>query len=141
MDFLNCKFNQYILHESSIKSIFVEQSRIKIIFDDGFYDKKHKQYQNCAIEIIINKLNHFSIDSFCYIEKRKRKSITRISFHSFLKMLRKDSFKVMMDYYSDFERAIVLIGNIKKSIICFKVTDIDSLSFFANDSFVATAQG
>ena len=141
MDFLNCKFNQYILHESSIKSIFMEQSRIKIVFDDGFYDKKHKQYQNCAIEIIINQLNNFSIDSFCYIEKRKRKTITSISFNSFLKMLRKDSFKVMMDYYSDFERAIVLIGNIKNSIICFKVTDIDSLSFFTNDSFVATAQG
>ena len=53
----------------------------------------------------------------------------QVSFEKFKKLLRKGSFCVESDFYSEFERAILLYGRIAKTRIELKITDIKDVIF------------
>ena len=129
MSFSFSQLGQYILHDSSVNSIITQDTTLQFLFKEGYFDMNHQQYSNCSMSLIIEKLRCFPIDSVCYIEERKGKRISTLTFASFTKLVKKYAFVIESEYYSLFENAILLLGNIKNKFICIKITDIDSISF------------
>ena len=135
--FLNSSFYNYLLHDSSIDTIYLDGSNIYLNFNSGFFDYKHNQLENCKIIVTIKDLSKLNINSFINIKKTisKRKSTVykQILFADFEKMLLKNNFEIEAEYYSDFERAILLVGKVGNYGLEFKITDIDKLDFCFDD--------
>lgn len=130
MAFCN-SLDDYLLHESSIDDIVLENNCIALVFKRGFYDKKHNQLSNCKIIIEINSFQDYSADSFAtiwkYVYRRKSRKGKLISWSELKKALNRDEFIVDSHFCSEFEKAILILGRISKYEIELKITDIDSL--------------
>ena len=128
MHFLESPLCDFWLHESSIKQIDIDASRIIINFDNGFWNKNHEQLKECKMIINISPLNYSNVNSFFSVKKRGYFN-KEISPESFLKRLKKDHFVIDVEYYSEFEKSILLVGRILDVEMEIKITDIDCISF------------
>jgi len=129
MKFLNNELINFWLHESTIRFVRIQKNEIHLIFNKGFWDFNHRQKKNCTIVLTIKELNVENVNSFVTITKggiRKKKQFTLLNFN---KAMLKSEFTIDVDYYSEFEKSIMLLGRIRNTEICFKVTDIDHITY------------
>lgn len=133
MFFLDESIRGFLLHESSIKKISYEASRLILEFNRGFRNKNHEELANCKIIIAVKNMRETSISSFLSIYKstegRYCTKSTQLSLSKFSKMLLKGDFIIESEFYSEFERAILLFGYISNHRIELKITDIEQLEF------------
>ena len=129
MHFLDIPLRKFWLHDSSIQSITVHDSQIIFGFKSGFYNEKHEQLKNGKILISIRNLNSQNFSCFCSVINRTALN-KEISLEKFQKCLKKHCYIIDVDYYSEFERSILLLGYINKKQIEFKVTDVEQIDFF-----------
>ncbi len=128
MYFLEIPLRNYLLHESSVSEVFCEQSKIWFIFDCGFWNNNHEKLEECKIMINILHLDINNTDRFFNAQEHGIIN-KKISFSAFLKKLKKEHFVIDVDYYSEFERSLLLIGRISNREFEIKITDIDNISF------------
>ena len=128
MNFLDIPQRNFLLHESSINGIDCENSELILNFNEGFWNTNHNQLKNCKIVISIKNLNSNNID--CFVSINGRGIFNRqISYSDFVKKIKKESFVIDVEYYSEFERSILLFGRILGKEYELKITDIQNLSF------------
>lgn len=128
MNFLNSPLSDYFLHESSVEKIEIDKTKIVLNFNSGFFNKNHEKLDNCKMILFISKLEQSDVDIFVSV-KRKGLFNKEISFFRFLNELNKFKFSIDIEYYSEFERSVILIGNIADKEYELKITDINAISF------------
>lgn len=132
MHFLDEKLRKIWLHDSSIKSVSCDRSEIILTFEKGFRDSNHNLKSNCQLLICINNLNTQNVN--CFVDIKVLNRFRRyVRFDSFVKMLQKSDFVVEVEYYSEFERALLLIGQLGDADILLKISDIEKISFQYDD--------
>lgn len=133
MNFLDEILRDFWLHESSVSQIDCEDSQLVFNFNRGFWNDKHEQLEKCKLIVKIQYLEVNSVNSFVSIQKsvvKKNCILSKsISFSQLEKLLQKSEFEVETEYYSEFERAMLIVGRISKYRIDMKITDIDELIF------------
>ena len=123
---------KYCLHDCIINKIEIKDSVLILYFINGIYafDDNIEMYKNikeCNIHIKIDKLNekeayeHISVKLF---KKNVRKDL---SFNKFIEMVKKDNFKIYLDFYSDFAKGILLKGNCNKYEIEMLITEVNDI--------------
>lgn len=129
------KINEkYCLHDCVINKIGIKDSALILYADKGIYEfdvniGTHKIRENCDIIIKIDNLNekesyeHISIYLF---KKNVRKDI---SFKKFCEMIKKDNFKIYLDFYSSFAQGLLLKGYCNKYEIELLITEINDIQF------------
>ena len=129
MHFLSEELRGIYLHESNIKEILCEASRLEVRFGLCSFDSEDTQGKNLVMVININNITPQNIDSYVRIVRPQKLIKNNLSFSGFKKLLRKNEFIIESEYYSEFERALLLIGYLNDAPVHFKITDIDKLSF------------
>lgn len=129
------KINEkYCLHDCVINKIEIKDSALILSSDKGIYEfdvniGTHKIMENCDILIKIDNLNekesyeHISIYLF---KKNIRKDI---SFNKFCEMIKKDNFKIYLDFYSSFAQGLLLKGYCNKYEIELLITEVNDIQF------------
>ena len=130
MHFLDKKLRNFWLHESRISGIVCEDTQLVIIFDKGFFGEDHVQKNNCRILVNIHELTPNNTGRYVNITRTQSIVKNEISLFKFNRLLNKYRFVVDLEYYSEFERSMFLIGYVNGAIFHFKITDIDEISFF-----------
>ena len=129
MNFLAPELCAFYLHDSSINNVVLEESKTTLYFKDGFFDAEHNQKQNCKI-VLYSSLFDPKESLFCYqITITDPIPCDDISLDSFCDMISKDAFVIEVEYYSEFEKALLLIGKIGCKNVTFKITDIEKVEF------------
>ena len=129
MNFIESKLRSYWLHESSIYKIECENSQITLLFKKGFWNFDHTPGKSCRMIIEINTLTINNVDLCVSVEQLSRWSKKNISFNNFEKKLHKHEFYIDVEYYSEFERSILLHGKFQNHDSVLKITDINNISF------------
>ena len=111
MFFLDSSLRAFLLHESSIQNIDIEASRLSFCFSKGFYNNLHQQLSNCCMRLTIKPIQSYNVDVFVSITKEKKGRKKPMNFLKFKKELQKDPFVIEVEYYSEFERSILLLGH------------------------------
>ena len=129
MFFLEEPMRCFFLHDSSVKTVICEDSLVIFCFDKGFWTSNHVHLNKCKILLKISSITPYNIDKF-FVVKRKKKNRTKdIQFCDLCKLLNRDTFKIEKEYYSEFERSILLVGRIVEYEYEITVTDIDEIKF------------
>ena len=126
------KFIKYCLHDCIVNKIEIKDSTLILNFVNGIYEfddniKMYKNIKDCNIHINIDNLNeneafeHISINLF---KKNIRKNL---SSNEFIEMVKKDNFKIYLDFYSTFTRGILLKGYCKKYEIELLISEINDI--------------
>ena len=129
MNFLDKDLRSFLLHESSIKSIDCEKGQIILNFNKGFYNENHIQQTNCKTIIKIKHLEMSNIDCFMSVLELGKTIKKSRNFSRLQKMLKKCECYIESEYYSEFERALLIVGYINYKLIYIKITDIDMILF------------
>jgi len=128
MHFLNIPLRKFWLHDSGVESIICDNSQIVLGFRSGFYNENHEQLNNCKMLLSIDGLNKQNFACFCSIRSRAILS-KEITLKKFEKWLKRNEFIIEVDYYSEFERSILLLGYMHNKQIEIKVTDVSRIDF------------
>ena len=128
MHFLDIPMREFLLHDSSINNVECAKSRLTLDFKHGFYNKDHKQLESCKVVISIESCDPNNVNSFFKV-KRCGFINKEILFERFQKMIRHDNLVVESEFYSEFERAVLIFGRIQQDHFELKITDIDKISF------------
>ena len=123
---------KYCLHDCIINKIEIKDSAVILYFGNGIYAfddhmAMYKIVENCNIYINVDNLNekeayeHISIQFF---KKNVRKDL---SFNKFIEMVKKDNFKIYLDFHSDFAKGILLKGNCNKYEIEMLITEVNDI--------------
>lgn len=136
MRFLNSNINKFGLHDTSVNNVEYIPDYIIFTLDSGVYflnidGKEIEKTSSCIIKIKISGLNENTLFQHIEIVKYKynKRKIREIQFSDFTKMLEKNEFNIEFDYYSDFARSILLIGDVKDSAIVIRIEDIENIEF------------
>jgi len=129
MHFLDENLRNFWLHESNISRICIEEGRIVINFDKGFFDKNHVQKNNCMLLIDVNNFNEKNAERYVNITRISRLTKKEITLKAFNRLLKKHNFVIDLEYYSEFERSMLLVGYVNGTTFNFKITDINDILF------------
>ena len=130
MNFLNDEKIYFVLHDCCFDSIEITSFGLILNFENGIYiadnNDDYKLSKECKLELYIDDLKG---NEDCHISIIKFKKTRRIdvSFNEFLNLLRKGKFRVYLDFYSNFAKAIYIKGNIDNTEIEMIVTEIEDL--------------
>lgn len=123
-------FLKYGLHDTEITSVSAESDSISFLFADGVYllDEKGRETTRtgkCELKIFFD----YNVENTVFFSKIAKNRIKEIDFDEFCKLLKKARFIINADYYSDFLKSILLIGNVDKFLIGIQMTDIKKAEF------------
>ena len=129
MYFLSNNLREYWLHESIIKNISCYDSEIVIEFKKGFWNQHCSPGNNCRLIIGIKRINANNAEYFVSVKKIGTLLNREICFAKFQSQISKSGFYVDVEYFSEFERSLVLVGEINSKYIAFKITDIENIKY------------
>ena len=126
--FLSDNIGSFILHESSIEKITIANETVTLDFKEGFFEKRHVQKNRCKIIFFVPNLNEENYGSYILILKQGV-LLKEVNLHHFQSLLTKHEFVIDVDYYSEFEKSIMLVGMLNNNKFSVKITDIDWIKF------------
>jgi len=127
----------YQLHDSQINNLSISKN-IVFYFSQGFWEtdttgKEISQKQNCKLIFSIdNEFNNLPLEEFITIRICKRKNIFKpISLQKFLKLLKKSTFDVDMEYDCFFanRKMIQLSSNSLNIAVELFIDDIKNVEY------------
>lgn len=128
------KYIDYILHDTSVNDITVEEYGLALLFRNGAYvldEAGNEPYLSkpCKMNIFIEDFDKNRLFEHCTFFKSHRKHVTEVDLSEVKKLLLKNNFKIYLDFYSPFANAISIRGNIGKHAVELIVTEIQSIKF------------
>lgn len=129
------KINErYCLHDCTINEIRIKDSNIILCTDKGVYEFDnnigiYKISKNCNIHILIDKLNEEELYEHISIYLFKKNIRKDISFNNFCKLVKKNQFKIYLDFYSTFAHGLLLKGYCNKYEIDLLITEVNDIKF------------
>ncbi len=123
---------KYCLHDCIINKIEIKDSAVILYFVNGIYaiDDNIETYtivENCNIYINVDNLNEKEVYEHISVQLFKKNVRKDLSFNKFIEMVKKDSFKIYLDFYSDFAKGILLKGNCNKYEIEMLITEVNDI--------------
>lgn len=123
---------KYGLHDSEINKFVIAEEKIEIHFDNGIYKldsfgKETLKTGKCVITLFLNNFNANRLYEHIEIYKIRKNKITEIELHKLNKLIKDYSFEIILDYYSMFERAILLKGYVANNRIEIKLSEIERI--------------
>lgn len=130
----NCGSCGYGLHDTEISDIKISDIGIVFTFKSGVYllndsGKETSKSQSCNLEINISDFDISKADEHLTIYKIYKSKIKEIEFPKFEQLLKIFGFKIIVDYYSDFDKSVLLEGYIDKYKIQLIITEIEKIKF------------
>ena len=119
----------YSFHDTKIHDIIKSNDGVVLCFNEGIYalntsEHNEKKTTPCKVRIVINDFDANNVFQHIEVKKQYKAIVTEIGFDSFLKMVKKEGFKVYLDYYCVISRSIKLEGVIKNNFISLTIFDI-----------------
>ena len=123
---------KYCLHDCIINKIEIKDSAVILYFVNGIYaiDDNIETYtivENCNIYINVDNLNEKEVYEHISVQLFKKNVRKDLSFNKFIEMVKKDRFKIYLDFYSDFAKGILLKGNCNKYEIEMLITEVNDI--------------
>ena len=126
------QFFQYGFHDTEITSIIHDGRNIKLNFNKGIYllDENGKETILSKPMQVILKINS-DFDSLDEVFEIKEfgKKFKYIDYILLEKYLQKDTFGILMTYYSKFNSSILFEGGINNKKIIFSIDEIAEITF------------
>lgn len=128
---------KYCLHDCIINKIKIKDSFLILYSNKGIYEletalKTYKIVENCNIIMNIDNLNEKKIYEHISINLFKKNTRKDLSFNKFCEMVNKYTFKIYLDFYSNFAKGVLLKGCCKKYEIEFLITEVNDMQFIFN---------
>lgn len=125
---------KYLLHDAIINDIFCNDDGIDLFFEKGVYivneqGKEAELSGPCKMRITLPFFDSNKMFQFITVTKIKKSTISDIEFADFLKILRKYTFRIYIDYYSFFGASVLFIGDCGENVIHLTITDIDKVEY------------
>ena len=127
--------NSYSFHDTKIDRISKSTDGVVLYFNEGIHTlNATKSDENktppCKIRITINDFDENNVFQHIEVKKQRKDRLKEIDFDSFLKIMKKEEFKVYLDYYCVVSRSIKLEGFIKKYFISLTFFDVECIDIF-----------
>ena len=129
--------SNYILHESVMESIYIEDSSLLICFSKGLYYKKNNQIllsNKRIMKIAITNLRRDHEYEHINIKiTKKNGKIGEISLLDFSDLIQRFKVKVYLDLYANYFNVLLIKGNIGKMEAEFETTisEVEHISFLS----------
>lgn len=121
---------EYILHGAIINNISSLKNSLILQIDEGIrINGSSKLTGKCIIKLALQDLDLTNSYEHILIVKNGHGRLKEISYNGFVKLVNKYGFKIYLDYYSCFAKAILLLGNINGKEYYFRITEIKELKF------------
>ena len=130
-------FKKYSLHESIIQKIECENGKLTLIFspDDGYslFNREKSILEppmhNAVMEFRMDGLTEDTTECYLELILQRKKQVKYIDFPTLCKMLKKDEFRVHIEYITYLDEALLIIGYIKRWRLICKLKGIDDVIF------------
>lgn len=134
MNAFESSLNQYVLHDTVITSVNLNDDSITFVFKQGvFFQSSNELSLNrtgkCSMHLYIRDFDKNSLYQNVEIKTIDNGFITDFSFDDLLNSIKKGGLKIYLDYYSFFAKSIFIIGNTEDSDFEITVTDIEKIDF------------
>ena len=127
-------FNKkYGFHDTEITKCVISDNKVIVFFPKGVYLLNDEGIEtslttSCCMEIFVDSECCLPEDnvSICLYRKNKRKVIPIVRFE---KLIRKEKFDILFDYYSSFAKSILIKGYVGKYSADFIIENITAVNF------------
>lgn len=125
---------KYALHDTEIsKVVYNNNFKITFCFKTGIYllnqiGKEAEKTQQCVLDIFLRS-NADPCLNFIEVKKFYKSRHKDIEFKDFIKLIEKNCFEVISEYYSFFDNSILLKGFIGKYGIELIISEIENITY------------
>ncbi len=130
MDNIFKQLFQYGFHDTEISSIEGEGLEIKLNFDKGIYllDENGKEtILSKPMQVVLKIDSYFDSFEEAFEIKEYGKKVKDIEYRIFNKYLQKDTFGILMCYYSNFDSCILFDGGFLKKNVMFSIEGVKEI--------------
>ena len=123
---------KYCLHDCIINKIEIKDSAVILYFGNGIYAfddniETYKKIKECNIHIKVDNLKEEESYEHILVKLFKKNLRKDLSFNKFIEMVKKNNFKIYLDFYSAFAKGILLKGNCNKYEIEMLITEVKDI--------------
>ena len=123
-------FETISLHETTITDILISQKSMDLCIEyitEPCGDKKDQTAKRMRMRLVFVGLIGNCLESSIRAIKIGKITANQTSIPKFIKILKKHTMDVYLDYYSSVAQSILILGTINGQEYCIEITDIESI--------------